>query len=144
MAFGTALQPLRMLEHLCLGIHLSTSTMFDRHLSHVDDVHLDHVFASVSSLSSAYVHEDDEPIVVHSPRSCSACVENYAEDVRKDEVQAAVILGTFVGGLKYVTWHTFFALRGEGDDAYSAGENEVLVILKRGPAGDVLDAKTVY
>ncbi|KAH9840059.1 uncharacterized protein C8Q71DRAFT_795251 [Rhodofomes roseus] len=99
VAFGTALKPLQRLQHVFLGILLSSSDIFDAHFQH---------------RFGPYIMYSDGPI---GPDGCGLCVQNHALLVRQDELIAGAMIASILPSLQTISWSTWFAREEEGDES---------------------------
>ncbi|KAL5492439.1 hypothetical protein ACEPAI_3886 [Sanghuangporus weigelae] len=92
IALRNILRPLSKLEHLHLGVFLSTEDILFEHFTHA------HHFCG-----DGCVHA--KPF---GPEWCTICFERYAEDVRLAELQATLMLAQILKELRSMTWASFF------------------------------------
>ncbi|CAL1715238.1 unnamed protein product [Somion occarium] len=98
-AFGSALKPLKHLEHLHLGIYLSELELFYYHILHCQMVIL-------PSMNRVWPH---------APNDCEHCCQNFADEVRTTELFASAALARYVPSVKTICWSSFFAADEPGD-----------------------------
>ena len=100
IAFATALQPLKQLHHLYLGVCLSDSSVFDTHTVHW-----------------SRPGEGDFEVPPFTPDQCILCAEKgYAMRVRDRELEASALMGKMLLSLQTVSWASWFAQSELGDD----------------------------
>ncbi|EPT00995.1 hypothetical protein FOMPIDRAFT_1121547 [Fomitopsis schrenkii] len=100
IAFATALQPLKQLHHLYLGVCLSDSDVFDAHIGHC---------CNNDPAGSG--------IVPFAPEECLVCAEERHEiGVRKRELMASAVMGGMLSSLQTISWASWFVQSEPGDD----------------------------
>ena len=92
MTLRTILRPLSQLEHLHLGIFLSSEDLLYSHFHHIREI-------------CDEAGGDSKPF---GPEWCMLCFEQHAQSVRLAELQATLALAQTLRKLTTVTWASFF------------------------------------
>ncbi|KLO19095.1 hypothetical protein SCHPADRAFT_865708 [Schizopora paradoxa] len=87
-----ALKPLTELQHLFLGFFLSPEYLLQEHFSHAPEF-----------------DEEGGVVLPFGPEWCTCCFENFATQVRADELQVSLSLAQHFKSLTSVGWGSFFS-----------------------------------
>ncbi|KAG6832115.1 hypothetical protein H0H87_002628 [Tephrocybe sp. NHM501043] len=89
-AFGTALKPLKYLEHLHLGVFLSDDSLLSSHISHV-------------------LEEETTPYAIQNWNECQHCFNRLVDDIRRCELEASLVIAQQLRSLKTIGWSSLLA-----------------------------------
>ncbi|KAI1793502.1 hypothetical protein LXA43DRAFT_942349 [Ganoderma leucocontextum] len=103
-SFGKALQPLKRLEHIFLGIFLSDADVLI--------CHFDRCAPAIVLASPRTGFYSPPPF---GPDQCVICVTEHAAAVRERERLASGLVGKALPSLKTIGWSSFFSKGGTGD-----------------------------